>query len=205
VRAAVEFIVGRGEGATVAELRLTPRSKKVIELAIDEAQKMSAPEVGSEHILLGLLREGEGIAAGVLESLGIDLKSARSHVLRFIDPSLPGAASAEFGTVELKEWRTDERPSEATAKEGPDFRIVFSALIGPEGLKGRWFSFVVCTPSQLAHAIAAGERFVRGYSLIVVDHWDEALVVQAIRETCAAAPKAKWPVIERYLSRFGRP
>jgi ATP-dependent Clp protease ATP-binding subunit ClpC len=63
VRTAVEFIIGRGDSTTSpSEITLSPRTKKVIELAIDEARKLGHSHVGTEHLLLGLVREGEGIA-----------------------------------------------------------------------------------------------------------------------------------------------
>ncbi len=71
VRSAIEFILGYGNRAAQQEIGLTPRSKKVIELATSEARQMQSQKIGTEHLLLGLLLEGEGIAAGVLESLGV--------------------------------------------------------------------------------------------------------------------------------------
>ena len=68
VRSAVEFIIGRGDRVVLGEIGLTPRAKKVIELAVDEARRLDHHYIGTEHLLLGLVREGEGIAAGVLES-----------------------------------------------------------------------------------------------------------------------------------------
>src|SRR5271165_300581 len=65
VRSAVEFIIGRGDRIVLGEVGMTPRAKKVIELAVDEAKRLNARFVGPEHLLLGLIREGEGIAAGV--------------------------------------------------------------------------------------------------------------------------------------------
>ena len=67
VRTAVEFIIGRGDRPVVGEVGLTPRTKRVIELAVDEARLMGHHYIGTEHLLLGLVREGEGIAAEVLE------------------------------------------------------------------------------------------------------------------------------------------
>jgi len=80
VRMAVEFIIGRG-GANPGEVGLTPRAKRVIELAIDESRVLGHTYIGTEHLLLGLVREGEGIAAGVLESLGVSLDRVRVEVL----------------------------------------------------------------------------------------------------------------------------
>src|SRR5437773_3952297 len=82
VRTAVEFIIGRGDSTTSpSEITLSPRTKKVIELAIDEARKLGHSHVGTEHLLLGLVREGEGIASGVLESLGVSLEKVRHQVI----------------------------------------------------------------------------------------------------------------------------
>lgn len=87
VRSAVEFIIGRGDRTVTGEIGLTPRAKKVIELAVDEARRLSHHYIGTEHLLLGLVREGEGIAAGVLESLGINLEKVRSETIRILSQS----------------------------------------------------------------------------------------------------------------------
>ncbi len=89
VRSAVEFIIGRGDRAVTGEIGLTPRAKKVIELAVDEARRLGHHYIGTEHLLLGLVREGEGIAAGVLESLGISLDKVRGEVTRILSQSVP--------------------------------------------------------------------------------------------------------------------
>ena len=87
VREAVEFIIGRGDRIVLGEIGLTPRAKKVIELAIDEARHMNHHYIGTEHLLLGLVREGEGIAAGVLESLGVNLEKVRTATLNVLGSS----------------------------------------------------------------------------------------------------------------------
>ena len=89
VRSAVEFIIGRGEKSGSGEIGLTPRAKKVIELAIDEARHLGHNYIGTEHILLGLLREREGVAAGVLDSLGITLERARTEITRILSQGAP--------------------------------------------------------------------------------------------------------------------
>src|SRR5215218_9159361 len=81
VRSAVEFIIGRGDRTVTGDIGLTPRAKKVIELSVDEARRLNHHYIGTEHLLLGLVREGEGIAAGVLESLGVSLDKVRSQVI----------------------------------------------------------------------------------------------------------------------------
>ncbi|MGI8586209.1 MAG: ATP-dependent Clp protease ATP-binding subunit [Chloroflexia bacterium] len=87
VRSAVEFIIGRGDRLVVGEIGLTPRAKKVIELAVDEGRRMNHHNIGTEHLLLGLVREGEGIAAGVLESLGVSLEKVRAGVIQALNAS----------------------------------------------------------------------------------------------------------------------
>ena len=87
VRSAVEFIIGRGDRMVMGEIGLTPRAKKVIELAVDEARRLNHHYIGTEHILLGLVREGEGIAAGVLESLGVSLDKVRAQVIHLLSQS----------------------------------------------------------------------------------------------------------------------
>ena len=87
VRSAVEFIIGRGEKPTQGEIGLTPRAKKVVELAVDEARRMNHTYIGTEHLLIGLLREGEGVAAGVLESLGVTLEKVRAETHRILSNS----------------------------------------------------------------------------------------------------------------------
>ena len=94
VRTAVEFIIGRGDRPVVGEVGLTPRAKRVIELAIDEARRLGHNYIGTEHLLLGLVREGEGIAAGVLESLGVNLDKVRHQVIHVLSQSSSTDADA---------------------------------------------------------------------------------------------------------------
>ncbi|MQF69954.1 ATP-dependent Clp protease ATP-binding subunit [SAR202 cluster bacterium AD-804-J14_MRT_500m] len=91
VRAAVEFIIGRGEKPVQGEIGLTPRAKKVIELAVDEARRMNHSYIGTEHLLVGLLREGEGVASGVLESLGVTLDKVRAETHRVLSQNAPSS------------------------------------------------------------------------------------------------------------------
>ena len=97
VRSAVEFIIGRGERPAQGEIGLTPRAKKVVELAVDEARRMNHTYIGTEHLLIGLLREGEGVAAGVLESLSVTLDKVRTETHRIISQSSP-TTSGGYGT-----------------------------------------------------------------------------------------------------------
>jgi len=87
VRSTIEFMIGRGERIILGEIGLTPRAKKVIELAVDEARRLNHQYIGTEHLLLGLVREGEGIAAQVLESLGVNLEKVRTHTIQVLSQS----------------------------------------------------------------------------------------------------------------------
>jgi len=90
VRSAVEFIIGRGDRMVIGDISLTPRAKKVIELAVEEARRLNHNYIGTEHLLLELVREGEGIAAGVLESLGVNLEKVRTQVIQVVSQSGTG-------------------------------------------------------------------------------------------------------------------
>ncbi|MFN3974755.1 MAG: Clp protease N-terminal domain-containing protein, partial [Dehalococcoidia bacterium] len=105
VRSAVEFIIGRGERPVSPEsIGLTPRAKKVIELAVDEARRLGHHYIGTEHLLIGLLREGEGVAAGVLESLGVSLEKVRNETQRILSQAAgqarEGRATARTPTLD---------------------------------------------------------------------------------------------------------
>ena len=98
VRTSVEFIIGRGDATTSpSEITLSPRTKKIIELAIDEARKLGHSHVGTEHLLLGLVREGEGVAARVLNSVGVTLEKVRHQVIATLGQS--GGAGQASGAA----------------------------------------------------------------------------------------------------------
>ena len=86
VQTEVETLIGKGQEKPLS-ISYTPRAKKVIELSMDEARKLGHTYVGTEHILLGLIREGEGVAARVLNNLGISLNKARQQVLQLLGNS----------------------------------------------------------------------------------------------------------------------
>ncbi len=99
VRSGVESIIGRGDRKVIGEIGLTPRAKRVIELAVDEAKRLNHHYIGTEHLLLGLVREGEGIAAGVLESQGASLEKVRAEVLSVLKASSGAASAGPAGQV----------------------------------------------------------------------------------------------------------
>lgn len=85
IRSEVENAIIKGDGKLGQEMQLTPRAKRVIDLAYDESRRLENNYIGTEHLLLGLIREGEGLAAGVLAKLGVDLERTRQEVASFQD------------------------------------------------------------------------------------------------------------------------
>jgi len=92
-RTEVEKIIGRGSGFVAVEIPFTPRAKRVLELSWDEARQLGHNYIGTEHLLLGLIREGEGVAARVLENLGVDLNKVRSNVIKMLGESKPSVSA----------------------------------------------------------------------------------------------------------------
>src|SRR5690606_25050162 len=97
VRHEVEKIIGIGEDMVFGEIPFTPRAKRVLELAWDESRQMGHSYVGTEHILLGLIREGEGVAAQVLKNLGVDLEAARKQVFSLLGGKVGAGAGSKGG------------------------------------------------------------------------------------------------------------
>ena len=128
VRSAVEYVIGRGDRMVLGDISLTPRAKKVIELAIQEARELNHNYIGTEHLLLGLIREGEGIAAGVLISLGVDMERARGQVLDVIAQSAPTATGKKGGAAGLAPF-AGSKDSVITCRIASDDLEAIDALI----------------------------------------------------------------------------
>ncbi len=123
VRLEVEKLVVMGGGTlTLGEVPFTPRAKKVLELSIEEAQALSHNYIGTEHLLLGLIREGEGVAAKVLDNLGVKLDKAREITINLLGgntPKVPGApGSAAAGKSATPALDTFGRDLTQMAREG---------------------------------------------------------------------------------------
>ena len=107
-RIEVEKIIGRGSGFVAVEIPFTPRAKRVLELSLEEARQLGHNYIGTEHLLLGLIREGEGVAARVLENLGVDLSKVRTQVIRMLgetaEVSAGGSGSGRTKTPTLDEF-----------------------------------------------------------------------------------------------------
>jgi ATP-dependent Clp protease ATP-binding subunit ClpC len=110
VRSQVEEIIGQGQAAPTGHIPFTPRAKKVLELSLREALQLGHNYIGTEHILLGLIREGEGVAAQVLQKLGADLNRVRQQVIQLLSgytgkgEQQPGGEQAPQGSMVLDQF-----------------------------------------------------------------------------------------------------
>lgn len=125
VRSAIEQIIEPGQAPGQIEVTLTPRAKRVLELAIDEARRLGHNYVGTEHLLLGLIREGEGVAAQILTGSGADLNKVRSLIVQTLGGGSPLSGEPAHSPATPRTGRTDTpvldqyaRDLTALAKEG---------------------------------------------------------------------------------------
>jgi ATP-dependent Clp protease ATP-binding subunit ClpC len=184
IRAAVEFVVGRGERSAIGEVGLTPRAKRVIELAVDEARRLSHSYIGTEHLLLGLLRDREGAAVGVLESFGVTFDKAQAEINNVLSQSAPQSRAVARGvgrTPVLDQLGIDLTNASRSGKLDPiinrekEIQRVIQilsrrtknnpALIGEPGV-GK-----TAIVEGLAHRIVAGEvpETLQGKRLVTLD------------------------------------
>jgi len=152
VRQQVEEIIGQGQSAPTGHIPFTPRAKKVLELALREALQLGHNYIGTEHILLGLVREGEGVAAQVLESLGASLDRVRQAVIQLLEGytvgqaegggEVPGGETA-YRPVEPapeSEWKPEDAPRcsrcGAALRETMEIKVVQATMADePTGVK----------------------------------------------------------------------
>ena len=125
-RVEVEKIIGRGSGFVAVEIPFTPRAKRVLELSLEEARQLGHNYIGTEHLLLGLIREGEGVAARVLENLGVDLAKVRTQVIRMLGETAEvsgggggGGAKGSTKTPTLDEFGSNLTQMASEAKLDP--------------------------------------------------------------------------------------
>ncbi len=122
-RVEVEKIIGRGSGFVAVEIPFTPRAKRVLELSLEEARQLGHNYIGTEHLLLGLIREGEGVAARVLENLGVDLAKVRTQVIRMLgetaEVTAGGGGKGSTKTPTLDEFGSNLTQQAADGKLDP--------------------------------------------------------------------------------------
>jgi hypothetical protein len=166
----VERQLPRGDARATQEMQLTPRAKRVIDLAYDEARQLSNNYIGTEHLLLGLIREGEGLAGRVLEKLGVGLEAARRETMLLQDadpnrpapPPLPKIAFTEAG-------RRYERPHTPevvfhTQTAVSLYNAVWEALKKPTRTEAENEQMLTAAHASMYHWSQAGSvlNFIRG-------------------------------------------
>ena len=129
-RIEVEKIIGRGSGFVAVEIPFTPRAKRVLELSWDEARQLGHNYIGTEHLLLGLIREGEGVAARVLENLGVDLNKIRSNVVKMLGDSKPtaGAGAGTGSSSSSSSYSASKVKTPSLDEFGTDLTLAASEL-----------------------------------------------------------------------------
>ena len=157
VRGEVEEIIGQGGSPPSDHIPFTPRAKKVLELSLREAIQLGHNYIGTEHILLGLVREGEGVACQVLVKLGADLPKVRARVLQLVAES-PGRGtggwifrpSSELTAVLDEAHRVAEARGEA---EVMPIHLLLAAVEHPDGAAGRMLQTVGVDPEELRQRV----------------------------------------------------
>jgi hypothetical protein len=190
VRFQVEEIIGRGEATPTGHIPFTPRAKKVLELALREARQLGHDYIGTEHILLGMIREGEGVAAQVLEKLGADLGSVRFATIDLLsamgvgaEPSAPiqsprpdpetgfRSTPSQWETPEARRMARERRMEriEALAQEEADdlgHRVT--------GAPHRWLGFVRLQIEEAEQDLRSLQASLDEGRLRVAEQWSDA-------------------------------
>jgi ATP-dependent Clp protease ATP-binding subunit ClpC len=156
VRRQVEEIIGRGPTPS-GHIPFTPRAKKVLELSLREALQLGHNYIGTEHILLGLVREGEGVGCQALVKLGASLPTVKARVLQLVaDGTVEGAAgrmpslSPELVAVLDEARRTAEAKGEAQVMP---IHLFLAAVESPDGAAGRMLQVVGVDPEELRRQV----------------------------------------------------
>jgi ATP-dependent Clp protease ATP-binding subunit ClpA len=162
VRQEVDEIIGRGGSPPSGHIPFTPRAKKVLELSLREAMQLGHNHIGTEHILLGLLREGEGVACQVLVKLGANLPKVRARVYELLAGGameettaervpIPGVSS-ELRAVIAEASRAAEAKG---ASEVAPIHLFLAAVDHPDGAAGRMLRAVGIDPEELRRRVLA--------------------------------------------------
>jgi hypothetical protein len=156
VRSMIELQVARGEGRTGEDMQLAPRAKRVIDLAYDEARRLNSDYIGTEHILLGLIREAEGLAGRVLSHFQVDLDQARLQVLKIKDESNTSKVNETLLPVG-KEY--SEPPQLGSPSVVPPSAGDLGRLISPEGRSGVEVALDAAAVSELKDVFLARDGY----------------------------------------------
>jgi hypothetical protein len=176
VRQRVEEVVGVSDTEPVGSPPFTPRAKKVLELALREALQLGHNYIGTEHLLLGLLREGEGVAAQVLVSLGVDLNSVREQVIQVLEGYRASGASIPTGG--------DPVATTGFATQTVSGRRLDPGPVAPVERVGReWMARIVragTTPPDYAAAYEELQNMLEGIGIAVGDPGVSEIVVGTV-------------------------
>jgi len=140
VRGAIQQIIGEGQRAPTGHIPFTPRAKKVLELSLREALQLGHNYIGTEHILLGLVREGEGVAAQVLQKYGASMDRVRQAVISLLSGYAGVQAAAATGEVETSALMSEVVPADAlvsgeSAPTCPNCRSPLAETLAAKTLK----------------------------------------------------------------------
>ena len=154
VRVEVEAIIGNGASSPSGHIPFTPRAKKVLELSLREALQLGHNYIGTEHILLGLIREGQGVAAQVLAKLGADLASVRRKVIELLE--------GVEGTVRVEPNIEQRVPYDAIRLAGDDLvgsqHYLLALFAHPQSQAARALQALGITRAAVEAALAALDR-----------------------------------------------
>ncbi len=207
LRREVEEIIGRGQNAPAGHIPFTPRAKKVLELSLREALQLGHDYIGTEHILLGLVREGEGVAAQVLIKLGAPLPRVRETVLALTAGHAgPERPAGEPAAVQAPLWSWAASSVEPALVEPPELRRVIPIAKGFELPAGRRLTVVSVelwsVGGELRYTLAAPGADLERPEASVAEGWrlgDDAGTDYQVVGHRTAGSRAAWSGAIRFV------
>jgi ornithine carbamoyltransferase len=203
IRADVVRQVARGHGHLGQEMELTPRSKRVIDLAYEEARALRNNYIGTEHLLLGLIREGDGLAARVLQKAGADHETVMREVLVMQNekdesseggPVEESAAKRMWRLQQMRDAREDPLPQNASEAEGLRWAVTGSANYAKR-FAPRWAAELAL---EISREMCAGLADLRSIGDLTIEQaWALLCLAKVLKETLVADPRAHEAVLPR--------
>jgi ATP-dependent Clp protease ATP-binding subunit ClpC len=156
VRQQIEELIGQGQAAPTGHIPFTSRARRVLGLARGEAMRLGHNYIGTEHILLGLIREGEGVAAQVLQKLGADLNRVRQTVIQLLSGYTAGREGSKVGGEAEMAELTSEMPATEPASRAPTCPNCFAALDDTLAIRTVEAEIESPTPVKIAYCRRCG-------------------------------------------------
>src|SRR5204863_419100 len=175
---AVEFIVGMGEGPTRQDQDLTARAKKVIAYAVDEAKRLNHHYIGTEHLLLGLVRNGEGVATGVLDIMGVSLEQVRTQVMRVLRQGTSGSGVERPGPSAPSQRQSKTPYIGAGGAEGT---LDAANTLNPALSRGEFQTIGATTLDEYRKYIERDAALERRFQPVMVDQPTEEETIEILR------------------------